>query len=135
MGLADRHDPRTFRHFTKVAADGSVAAIVEVAEGTPDPTDAAGSLYVEVTDLHPYDFGKARIIAAPVLSTWLAAVAVRQAAEQAEQNALKTLPKDPQQADAVLRQHATAVKAARDSEAQAKRPVKAALASGNTAAS
>lgn len=50
------HDKRTFRHFAKLAADGSIAATVEVAAGFPDPVDGEGHVYVDVTELHPYDF-------------------------------------------------------------------------------
>ena len=57
MGIpSGTHDPRQFRHYAKMAADGSVAAIVEVADGLPAPTDGEQSLYIDVTDLHPYDF-------------------------------------------------------------------------------
>lgn len=57
MGLpSGTHDKRTFRHYAKLAEDGTVAAIVELADGAPDLLDGDQSDYVEVTDLHPYDF-------------------------------------------------------------------------------
>ncbi len=51
--LSNSREPeqRTFRHFAKLNEDGTVAAIVEVADGAPRPV---GALYVEVTDLWPY---------------------------------------------------------------------------------
>lgn len=64
--LSGNHDKRRFRHFAKMAADGSVSATVEVADGTPDPTDGAGSVFVEITDLHPYDFGGVKVRAKSV---------------------------------------------------------------------
>lgn len=56
MGLPDKHDKREFRHFAKIDADGHVVAVLEIADGQPDPADGVGSLYVEITDLHPYEF-------------------------------------------------------------------------------
>jgi|KBSSwiStaDraftv2_1062776.scaffolds.fasta_scaffold00996_19 hypothetical protein len=61
MGLPDTHDGREFRQYARLAPDGSVAAIVEVAEGLTVPSDAAGNLYVEVTDLHPNDYRAVRV--------------------------------------------------------------------------
>lgn len=62
MGLpSGTHDPRTFRHLAKLAKDGSVIAIVEVADGYADPIDGEQSRYVEVTDLYPYDFAGVRV--------------------------------------------------------------------------
>lgn len=46
MGLSDPHDRRTFTHYVKVSAIGTVAAIVEVADGFAAPDDAT---YVDVT--------------------------------------------------------------------------------------
>jgi len=44
-----RRDPRTFRPFVKLAADGSIAAVVHVADGSPAPVDGAGSIFVDVS--------------------------------------------------------------------------------------
>lgn len=48
-----KRDPRLFRPFVKLAADGSIAAVVEVAGAAP--TDGAGSLYVDVSAFGPVD--------------------------------------------------------------------------------
>ncbi len=75
MGIASgSHDQRTFRHYAKMGADGSVVAIVAVAEGSPAPIDGEHSLYVDVTDVHPYDFRGVSIAmpAAPAHSPQLA---------------------------------------------------------------
>jgi len=58
------HDPRVFRHWAKLNADGTVAAIVETAAVEPDAGD--GALYVEVTSLYPSDLGKVKIAAPPI---------------------------------------------------------------------
>lgn len=55
MGIKDQHDPRSFQHFAKFAEDGTIAAIVEVADGQPEPDDDDAAVYVDVTDLHPFD--------------------------------------------------------------------------------
>jgi hypothetical protein len=39
MGTPDKHDPRSFTQYEKVAKDGTVVAIVEFADGTIPPTD------------------------------------------------------------------------------------------------
>jgi hypothetical protein len=54
-------EKREFRHFAKFAPDGTVAAIVEVANGAPDPEDGEDSTYVDVTDLWPYDFSTVHV--------------------------------------------------------------------------
>lgn len=53
MGLKDPHDSRTFTHFAKLNPDGTVAAIVEVADSALPNFDpgADGNCYVDVTDL------------------------------------------------------------------------------------
>ncbi len=58
MGLKDPHDPRTFTHFAKLNADGSVAAIVEVADTslTTYHPNQDGNAYVDVTALRSPDF-------------------------------------------------------------------------------
>jgi hypothetical protein len=61
MSIKDPHDRRTFQHFVKLADDGTVAAIVEYADGSlvhsdEHPVDAAGSVYINVTELVPVDF-------------------------------------------------------------------------------
>lgn len=55
MGLLSRDpaDPRRYNHYAKLADDGTVAAIVEVVEGAPAPTDG---IYVQVDGSYPYDF-------------------------------------------------------------------------------
>jgi hypothetical protein len=55
MGIQDKHDRRTFQHFVKFADDGTVAAVVEVADGQPEPDDDEASVYIDVTPLHPFD--------------------------------------------------------------------------------
>ncbi len=56
-GAHPSHDHRTFRHWAKLAADGTVLAVTEIAADTTEhPTDPAGSLSVDVTALYPYDF-------------------------------------------------------------------------------
>ena len=55
MGLADKHDPRTFQHFVKLTDEGTVAAVVAVAEGQPEPDDDESSVYIDVTTVHPFD--------------------------------------------------------------------------------
>lgn len=55
MGIKDPHDPRSFQHFVKFADDGTVAAIVEVADGQPEPDDLHQSVYLNMTDRHPFD--------------------------------------------------------------------------------
>jgi hypothetical protein len=61
--IQDKHDPETraFTHWAKLAKDGTVAAIVEVATSAPAPTDAEGNRYVEVTDLWPHDLLDAHV--------------------------------------------------------------------------
>lgn len=57
MGLTDPHDARRFTSFAKLNADGTVAAIVEIADAMlphRDPSDD-GNCYVEVTDLRKSD--------------------------------------------------------------------------------
>lgn len=44
--MKDAHDRRDFQAFAKVADDGTVLAVVEVAAGAPTPFDAA---YIDVT--------------------------------------------------------------------------------------
>lgn len=60
--LSNSREPeqRTFRHFAKLDANGVIVAIVEVADGAPDPIDFAASVYVDVTDLWPYDLSAVR---------------------------------------------------------------------------
>jgi len=41
-------DPRTFRSFVKLTADGAIAAVVHVADGQV-PSDGHGSLYVDIS--------------------------------------------------------------------------------------
>jgi hypothetical protein len=52
--IPDKHDPRLFRHYAKLGADGSVLATVEVALGAEQPDTASGD-YMEITAIHPYD--------------------------------------------------------------------------------
>lgn len=52
------HDPRTFTHLAKLGADGSVVAIVEIADDAVQTfLDQSDALHVDVTDLYPFDFG------------------------------------------------------------------------------
>lgn len=52
------HDPREFTHLAKLGADGSVVAIVEIADAAVQTfLDTTDVLHVDVTDLYPYDFG------------------------------------------------------------------------------
>jgi hypothetical protein len=67
-------EKREFRHFAKFASDGTVAAIVEVAVGAPDPVDGEDSVYVDVTDLWPYDFAAVRMPPGQVKHTERAAL-------------------------------------------------------------
>lgn len=39
-----------------MADDGSVEAIIQVADGTPEPDDDEQSVYVNITEWHPYQF-------------------------------------------------------------------------------
>lgn len=64
--IKDKHDPRSFRHFAKLAADGTVLAVVEVAAGAPMPPEADAFLHVDVTALHPYDLSGVKISKATV---------------------------------------------------------------------
>lgn len=76
MGLSDRHDARTFRHFARLDANGNVVAIVEVvdepgydADNNPfiqEPIDTPTFIHIDITDLHPYDFAGVRAIKANV---------------------------------------------------------------------
>ena len=49
--MEDQHDPRDFRHYAKVDADGNLLAIVEVVSTVvnPDPDH-----FVDVTEQIPY---------------------------------------------------------------------------------
>jgi hypothetical protein len=42
---------RAFRNFAQVAKDGSLLAVVEVADGAPAPRNRADVVHVDVTDL------------------------------------------------------------------------------------
>lgn len=47
MSIPDKHDPRAFNHYAKMADDGTVAAIVEIAAGfIPQDIEA---VYADVT--------------------------------------------------------------------------------------
>lgn len=67
-------DKRTFRHFVRFSPDGSVEAIIALADGSHaaeaydrgDDIDNAGTLHVDVTPLHPYDFTGVRVKPADV---------------------------------------------------------------------
>ena len=64
MSLPDKHDPRRFRHFAQLNAEGAVIATVEVADGLPVPAGFAEQTVAEITDCYPYDFGG--VVVAPV---------------------------------------------------------------------
>lgn len=53
MGIKDPHDRRPMTHFAKLNADGTVAAIVEVADESValNHPSADGNIYVDVTEL------------------------------------------------------------------------------------
>lgn len=55
MGFKDPHDPREFRRFAQCAADGTVLAMIEVADSAPDPVDTADTLHVDVSALGRVD--------------------------------------------------------------------------------
>lgn len=59
--IKDKHDDRKFRHFAKFNSDGTVAAVVEVAEDSQPPSDQSDSLYIDFTDLHPMDLTKVKV--------------------------------------------------------------------------
>jgi hypothetical protein len=84
-------DQRRFRHFARLDSAGAVVAIVEVADTIAEHYDTADTLYVEVTDLYPYDFQGVRV-ALPVLTARPAAPVVGNplAPTAAEQQALAT---------------------------------------------
>jgi hypothetical protein len=88
MGLkGSDNDPRLFQHFAKLNPDGSVAAIVEVADTDAEAyKDTRGTLFVNVTDLYPYDFAGVKVLALP-LDPMLA--------KQAARTQLATLNKVP----------------------------------------
>lgn len=85
----DPHDPRVFRHFAKMAADGSVAAIVEVADGSADPPDVAAGQLVDVSKLYPFDFTGVKVAPATLATKDPAAICT--ALETANK-----VPPDPQ---------------------------------------
>lgn len=85
MALADPHDARKFLHFAKLGTDGSVVAIIEVSEREVEAfLDASDQLLVDVTDLHPYDFGttKADVRSAPAKPADTASDAAKKAYRQ-----------------------------------------------------
>jgi hypothetical protein len=49
MGLTDPHDDRSFQRFVKFNDDGTIAAVVDVAQEAGAPADTAGSVYLDVT--------------------------------------------------------------------------------------
>lgn len=53
--MKDKHDERHFQQYAKMNADGTIAAIVEVAVGSPIPSDHEGALYLDVTEYLPSD--------------------------------------------------------------------------------
>lgn len=58
-------DTRRFRAYVKVLPDGTIGATTYFAAGTSNPIDGEQSLYVDVTDLHPFDFTDV-VVAIPV---------------------------------------------------------------------
>jgi len=54
-------EQRQFTHWAKLNPDGTVAAIVEVAHGSPAPTDYEQNVYIEVTDFWPHDLWEAKV--------------------------------------------------------------------------
>ena len=51
MGFKDPHDERQFRRFAQCAADGTVLAMIEVADSAPDPISTPTELHVDVSAL------------------------------------------------------------------------------------
>lgn len=100
-------DPRQFRQFAKMAADGTVVSTVFVAEGAPHPVDYEQSLYVDVTDHYPADVHVLTID--PALVT----------AHQAAQKALAARSAEADQAVATLRDAQDALLQTRLTAAQA----------------
>lgn len=84
MGLPDKHDNRTFRHFARLDANGDVVAIVEVVDEpgfdsdnkpfSQEPADTSTIVHVDITDLHPYDFTGVRAVKASVTARNKAAI-------------------------------------------------------------
>ena len=66
MSLPDKHDKRRFRHVVKLAADGTVLAVIEVADGKPLPPDSDAVLHVDATPLYPFDLGGVKLLKAVV---------------------------------------------------------------------
>ena len=84
MGLkSTTRDPRTFRHFARMAADGTVAAVIALADGSltaeafdrGEDIDEAKNVYVDVTDLYPHDLRTARVKTVDVARKDRAAIA------------------------------------------------------------
>lgn len=105
MGLADPHDPRTFTHFAKLNPDGSVAAIVEVADTDVyvNHPSADGNVYVDVTALRSQRID----VDAVVIST------------KVLEDARALAPQDQAQLKSVFRMEAEAAHAERLAEAAA----------------
>ncbi len=66
MSVPDKHDKRRFRHIVKLAADGTVLAVIEVADGKPLPPDSDAVLHVDATPLYPFDLGGVKLAKATV---------------------------------------------------------------------
>ncbi len=66
MSLPDKHDRRRFRHVAVLAADGTVLATTEVAEGSPLPPDTDARFHIEITPLYPYDLAGVTVAKATI---------------------------------------------------------------------
>ncbi len=66
MSIPDKHDKRRFRHVVQLAADGTVLAVIEVADGHPLPPDSDAVLHVDATPLYPFDFTGVKLLKAVV---------------------------------------------------------------------
>ncbi len=64
--IKDPHDPRTFRQIAKLAADGTVLALIQVADTAPLPPDADAYLHIDVTPLYPVDLGGVKVAKATI---------------------------------------------------------------------
>jgi hypothetical protein len=60
--VPDKHDPREFKHYAKIALDGTVVSTFEVAADR-EPPSSGDAIHVEITDQFPYDLGGKSIAA------------------------------------------------------------------------
>lgn len=55
MSLPDKHDERRFKHYVRIGAGGTVAAVIEVATDRPAPVPSGTDRIIDVTALYPCD--------------------------------------------------------------------------------